>query len=198
MSSKKEKWSIEQGSVKSCYLLSSCTGHTGLLACFGKALLPQTFRHDGRWCHCIHRISRWFCCLLRKGSLLEAMRKEHFMQMFLTTCNITNTGEEKLPFSLIYLYYKRTSFVMLQSISDILMLLFCWTLTIHALSWLSQLILGCWWSTAMTALTATSHAAVLSLALSAVAFGIRIDGCSYVPTCYIYMAFSCFNKESIR
>lgn len=138
----------EQGSVEPCYLLSSCTGHTGLLACFGKVPLPQTFHHDGRWCHCIHRISRWFCCLLRTESLLEATGKEHFMQIFLTTGNITNTGEDKLLFSLISLYYERTSFVMLQNVSDILMLLFCCMLIIHTLSWLSQFILGCWWSAA--------------------------------------------------
>lgn len=93
-----EAWT-EQGSDKLRYLLSSCTGHTGLLACFGKAPLPQTFLRDGRWCHCIRRISQLLCCLLRKGSPLEAMGKEHFMQMLLTTSNITNTGMEKLPFS---------------------------------------------------------------------------------------------------
>lgn len=152
----------EQGSVKSCYLLSSCTGHTGLLACFGKGPQPQTFRHGGRWCHCIHRISRWFCCLLRKGSLLETMGEEQFMQMFLIIRNVINKGEENLPFSFISLYYGMTSFVM-QSTSDIL--LPCWTLVIHTSSWLSQLILGCWWSTAMPALMALSHAAQFSLVL---------------------------------
>ena len=48
----------------------------------------------------------------------------------------------------------------------------------------------------MPALMATSHAAVFSLALSAVAFGIRIGRCSYVPTFYIYVTFSHFNAEA--
>lgn len=181
-----ERWNeaqTEKGSDKLWYLLSSCTGHTGLLACFGKAPLPQTFRRGGRWCHCIHRISQWFCCLLRTANLLKAMGKEHLMQIVLTTSNIVSTGIGKLPCSPVSLYYKRTSFVMLQNMSEILMQIFCWTFIIHTFElsvsvnlWI--LILS--WRPAQIAIC---HAALLSLALSSIAFTIRISRCSYTFTC---------------
>jgi len=53
------------------------------------------------------------------------MGKEHLMQIVLTTSNIVSTGIGKLPCSPVSLYYKRTSFVMLQNMSEILMQIFC-------------------------------------------------------------------------
>lgn len=44
---------------------------------------------------------------------------------------------------------------------------------------------------------AIPHAAAFFLALCAIALAVGMGRCSYVPTCYICMAFSCFNIEGI-
>lgn len=52
------------------------------------------------------------------------------------------------------------------------------------------------WSS-VPALMAIPHAAAFFLALCAIALAVGMGRCSYVPTCYICMAFSCFNIEGI-